>query len=166
MRSVTNRRTLEERLETRRRANNSYYERHAEEVLRRLSVKRDFDARYQEQLRSNVQNWRLSNPAKKLLQQMRSSADKRGQECTITVEQVEELLAPMTCAETGLPLRWEGRTHDPLAPSPDRLDSGLGYVPGNVRIVAWFINRMRGGMALEEFRELLDMLAQTRKTTA
>ena len=37
-----------------------------------------------------------------------------------------------------------GGTH--LAPSPDRIDPGKGYVLGNVRWVLWAVNRAKGEM--------------------
>ena len=63
-----------------------------------------------------------------------------------TPVEVEEMLAPMVCSATGLPLSWE---HDgtsyrrPWAPSIDRIDCSKGYVPGNVRVVCSAFNTMR-----------------------
>ena len=57
------------------------------------------------------------------------------------------MLKPMACEATGLPLllEWKGPSgSNPWAPSVDRLDNSLGYVPGNVRIVCWAFNNMRG----------------------
>ena len=86
-------------------------------------------------------------PAMHLHKSCRRSAKRRGHECTITVEMIEEMLAPMTCSVTGLPLTWAhpgGSSRDnPWAPSIDRLDNAIGYVPGNVRLVCWAFNKMR-----------------------
>jgi hypothetical protein len=49
---------------------------------------------------------------------------------------------------------------DEFAPSPDQVIQGLGYVPGNVRIVAWVYNRMRGELSDVEFVERLRMLLE------
>jgi hypothetical protein len=38
-----------------------------------------------------------------------------------------------------------------LAPSPDRIDPKLGYVPDNVRWVLWAVNRAKGEMPEELF---------------
>jgi hypothetical protein len=57
----------------------------------------------------------------------------------------------MTCEVTGLSLCWDHeRKYDPFAPSPDKIVPSLGYVPGNVRIVAAIYNRMRGSNATDE----------------
>lgn len=91
--------------------------------------------------------WYAKNPAKRLLNQCQRSARTRGHECTITADDIEAMLAPMTCSATGLPLTWEhggDSTANPWGPSIDRLDCSRGYVPGNVRVVCWAFNQMRG----------------------
>jgi len=42
-----------------------------------------------------------------------------------------------------------GGTH--LAPSPDQIEAGKGYVRGNVRWVLWAVNRAKGEMADDLF---------------
>lgn len=102
---------------------------------------------YREKNRAASRRWNAENPARKLLGQYRQSARKRGLDFALTVEIIEAMLAPMTCSATGLPLTWE---HDgsaranPWAPSIDRVDCSKGYVPGNVRVVCWAFNQMRG----------------------
>jgi hypothetical protein len=99
--------------------------------------------------------WKWNNVAQFLMGNMRAHAKKKGLECTISLEEMQELVEPMVCALTGWELRWEeGVVRDPLAPSPDRLDNALGYVAGNVRIVCWRVNKMRGTMT---DKELLDV---------
>lgn len=89
--------------------------------------------------------WARNNPGSRVLNNMQGAAKARGQECTITREEIDRLLEPMTCSMTGLPLSWEGPTrNNPWLPSPDRIDTTKGYVSGNVRIVAWIYNRARG----------------------
>jgi hypothetical protein len=114
---------------------------------------RDVDRRWRtanpEPKREKVQRsrrWRVNNPSKYLLCRCIASAKIRGQECTITVEYIEALLAPMVCSATGLPLSLEhggDSARNPWAPSVDRLDNSKGYVPGNVRVVCWAFNMMR-----------------------
>lgn len=96
--------------------------------------------------RGATRRWIAANPAMKMLSRCVDSARKRGHECTITVEMIEEMLAPMTCAVTGLPLKLEhsgNSARNPWAPSIDRIDCSKGYVPGNVRVVCWAYNTMR-----------------------
>lgn len=108
-----------------------------------------------------------SQPASHLLRNCRGSAKQRGQECTITAEDIEAMLKPMTCAATGLPLTWKrdggGSTRaNPWAPSIDRIDCALGYVPGNVRVVCWAFNQMRGDFPDEVVRTLAEAIVSRR----
>lgn len=112
-----------------------------------------------EKARNAVNAWRFKYPARQLVKQSHASARKRGLECTLTVEMVEEMLAPMTCSATGLPLSWE---HDgtsyrrPWAPSIDRIDCSKGYVPGNVRVVCSAFNTMRNEFPDDVVRTLAE----------
>ncbi len=63
------------------------------------------------------------------------------------------------CAVTGLEFHLDkhktkgaGGTH--LAPSPDRIDAGKGYVEDNVRWVLWAVNRAKGEMSHDLFVEI------------
>ena len=103
--------------------------------------------------------WRQANPARALLSQTRNSASKRKLECTITQVEVEELLSPMTCALTGVPLRWDvAIKKDIWAPSLDRIDNAVGYVAGNVRVVCWGVNLMRGSLTDAELVNLARLI--------
>jgi hypothetical protein len=106
--------------------------------------------------------WAMESPARKLLSRCHSSALTRDQECTITIEFIEQMLAPMVCSVTGLPLTWEhdGSTRaNPWAPSIDRIDCSLGYVPGNVRVVCWAFNMMRSDWPDEVIMTVVKSLA-------
>lgn len=87
-----------------------------------------------------------------LLASMQGSARSGGPDCTLDRGHVEDILEPMTCALTGRQLYWDPEVkRADWAPSPDRIDNTLGHVPGNVRIVAWRVNWMRGNLSDEEF---------------
>lgn len=112
--------------------------------------------------REATRRWHVGNPARKLLGSCRSSAKARGHQCILTIEMIEEMLVPMTCSATGLPLTWEhmgSSKANPWAPSIDRLDCAKGYVPGNVRVVCWAFNQMRGDFPDEVIVALAKALA-------
>lgn len=93
--------------------------------------------------------WRANNIGKTLLL---SAARTKKYECTVSLEEVETLLAPGVCSMTHIPWRWDrDRPYDLMAPSLDRIDNDLGHVPGNIRVVLWVVNKMRGKMSEEEF---------------
>ena len=82
----------------------------------------------------------------------------RDPECDLTREDIADLLEPMTCAWSGLPLRCTGRPRDPLAPSLDRIDNSRGHVRGNVEIVALTVQFARNDTPLDEFLEVLEAI--------
>lgn len=91
--------------------------------------------------------WEADNAAKNLLNKCRSNAKSRALDFELTVKHIEDMLAPMTCSVTGLPLAWghAGNSKaNPWRPSIDRIDCAIGYRPGNIRIVCWAFNQMRG----------------------
>ena len=67
---------------------------------------------------------------------------------------------PTHCAVTGLKLTYslfaekDGKKR-PNAASLDRIDSRLGYVPGNVRIVSWAANWMKGDLSESDFLDVI-----------
>lgn len=44
------------------------------------------------------------------------------------------------------------------APSFDRVDNDLGYVKGNVKIISYEANRLKGNFTLEVFERLVDYI--------
>lgn len=112
---------------------------------------------------SLTNRWRGENYAQKLLGACRGSAKQRGHECTITAEDVEAMLAPMTCSVTGLPLSLghDGDTsRNPWAPSIDRVDCSKGYVPGNVRVVCVLYNLARSDFRDEDLLKVAKAVAE------
>lgn len=74
---------------------------------------------------------------------------------------IKDLLSQQAgkCAITGLSLQLPPNIKDPdLAASPDRIDSSLGYVPGNIQMLCWFVNRWKSDDTDQNFRRLIDVL--------
>ena len=118
--------------------------------------------------RRNTHRWRKERPANVILNNCRKNARKRGQECTITAEEIVALLEPMICSVTGLPLYWDyggSERTNPWAPSLDRIDNTVGYVPGNVRAVCWAFNQMRGEFPDEVVMTLAQAFVRRRSVT-
>ncbi len=68
------------------------------------------------------------------------------------------------CALTGIPFSEErtsaGAGGRDLAPSPDRIDPGSGYVSGNVQWILWCINRAKGRMPEHHFEHVFRELGR------
>jgi hypothetical protein len=91
--------------------------------------------------------WKKDNPARVLWQACKGRAHQKGYAFDLTVALVEKLLEPMKCSISGLLLSFEkaGNSQtNPWAPSIDKIRPNEGYVQGNVRLVCWAFNQMRG----------------------
>jgi len=51
-------------------------------------------------------------------------------------------------------LLWTRGQDDPRTASVDRIDASRGYVAGNVRLVAWMVNRALASWGDEAFYEM------------
>jgi hypothetical protein len=60
------------------------------------------------------------------------------------------------CAVSGLPMTHQ--FNDLCSISVDRVDSKLGYVPGNVQLVCKWVNLAKQRHSNEEFRAVLDLV--------
>lgn len=102
-------------------------------------------AAHREERRAQTRAYRAACPEAFMLADARRRAKRYGVPCTLERTDVCALLAPMTCAVTGLALvRNTGGKPGPLSPSLDRIIPARGYVPGNVRLVAHRFNLLRG----------------------
>lgn len=101
---------------------------------------------YRDAKRAASKKDRAKNFQYHLFKATRGNARTRGLHFDLTRTWVEEALEPMTCSVTGLPLStdWDGSGRNPRAPSLDQVDPCGGYVEGNVRVVCWAFNVMRG----------------------
>lgn len=78
--------------------------------------------------------------------QARKRAVQTGKRFSLTPEQIDALISDR-CALTGICFtksKPQGATRAPYAPSLDRIDSAMGYEPGNVRFVIWAVNNALG----------------------
>ena len=87
--------------------------------------------------------------------------------------QSEDLTWPETCPILGTRLRYDespesidsaGSTWD--IPSIDRLDSTIGYVPLNCRVISWRANRLKSNATLDELKRLVDWIAREKADAA
>ena len=98
----------------------------------------------------------------------RSSAAKqriKGKNLAFTIS-YKDLDYPAYCPITGLKLTYllsrggtgRKRLH---AASIDRIDSNLGYVPGNVRIISWAANWMKSYLDEDNFLDIVEKIYNT-----
>ena len=78
----------------------------------------------------------------------------------------EDIYFPLLCPVLGVKLDYagNGKGRSEFSPSFDRLDSTLGYVPGNVVVMSWRANRLKNDGTAEEHRAIADFLDSYHET--
>ena len=97
------------------------------------------------------------DPEKYILTRTRSNAKIRGIECTITREDIS---IPEFCPVFSVKLD-KVRSGSPYAPSLDRKDNTLGYIPGNVFVISNRANTNKADMTEEDIRRMLNYVVST-----
>lgn len=90
------------------------------------------------QLRDPCPSW-----AARLLSEARKRSKLKGTACTLTRADMLALVERSggRCELSGIPFNHDkAGTRRAFGPSLDRIDCGLGYVPGNVRLVVYAVN--------------------------
>lgn len=73
-----------------------------------------------------------------------------------------ELDWPTHCPVLGIELDYFAESRQENSPSFDRIDSTIGYVTGNVKIISWRANRIKNDGTVEEHEKIIEYL-RTRK---
>ncbi len=128
--------------------------------------KRAYDAKNRERVRASARAWYAKNPekgypggwAQRLLITARSNSKKYQRTVLIDVTYLRDLWSTQNgrCYWSGVPMETVRNT--PWVVSLDRLNNDEGYVPGNVVLCVWIVNRARNSMGVGEFSEALQTL--------
>lgn len=88
----------------------------------------------------------------------------KGLDCTLTLEYLQDMFDKQKglCAISGVPIEvvWKNNVKKLNQVSIDRLDNNLGYIIGNVHLVALGINYLRNTFELEDTKQFLDLLKE------
>ena len=96
------------------------------------------------------------NPERYLWMVAKTRAKKQNQLFTITIEDV---IIPDSCPYRNVKLEVKkgvGRRWD--APSIDRIDNTKGYIPGNVEVISWKANAMKGNLTPLQMKHFAEQL--------
>ena len=91
------------------------------------------------------------DPRHKLLAAAKHRAKALGLPFNLTLA---DLPVPDRCPVLGIPLVVAGRRMQDGSPSVDKIIPALGYVPGNVCVVSWRANRLKGDATAAELTAL------------
>lgn len=101
------------------------------------------------------------DPARKLLKLAKGRAKKNGLDFNIDITDV---VIPEKCPVFGFKLvSGQGTGFYDASPTLDRIENGLGYVKGNVIVVSWRANRIKGDASLSELQQLLNFYSSLKR---
>lgn len=107
-------------------------------------------------LRGKRKAWDEQNPVKAMLQRARRRAKNIGVEFGLVESDVH---IPKLCPVLGIELVRRSDDCD-VAPSLDRANNSLGYVPGNVVVVSFKANRIKSNATINELRKVVEFYEQ------
>ena len=140
---------VERRREQKRRAAARYRERHPEKWKAVTAAYRERNrAKKNERNRIASAALRESRPEQFLLYSAKRRAKQGGYAFSITID---DIIVPRVCPILGLTLQvGKGRGNTPNAPTLDKIDPKLGYVPGNVQVISRRANTMKSDASKSE----------------
>lgn len=94
---------------------------------------------------------RLRHPAWALWSKAKERARRLGLPFNIIVEDV---VIPVVCPVLDIPLVWGSPTQVDASPTLDRINSSLGYVRGNVKVISWRANKLKSNATVDELARL------------
>lgn len=96
-----------------------------------------------------------------MLRAARTRAKKKELPFNLELSDVLPALQWGSCDVTGIPFEMAtSKGRHPFTPSIDRIESAKGYVRGNIRIVVWALNAMRGDWGDEIMLQVADALVR------
>lgn len=91
-----------------------------------------------------------------MIQRARQRARAIGIACTIGVQHI---MIPRLCPLLGIPIEVGTKHSYDNAPSLDRIDPSIGYVPGNVWVISNRANTIKSSATLAELQKITTNLA-------
>ncbi len=95
------------------------------------------------------------NPERGLLKLAKQRCKKSGVVCTITEK---DIVIPEFCPILGVKLGFGDMATRDNSPSLDRIQSELGYIPGNVAVISFKANRIKNHGSADQHRRIADWM--------
>lgn len=113
--------------------------------------------RNKEKHRAQHRKWREGNAAYLLWYKAKRRAEEKGLAFDI---EVSDVVIPAMCPVLGIAMASEkaGSMQSDGCPTLDKIDPSLGYVKGNVAVISWRANKLKGNGTLDELSRIADWL--------
>ena len=128
---------------------------HCGEISYRKNRHGNFASVCQKCSNKQCNSFKTRNPKKFMVQCAKIRAKKAGVPFSITDEDFE---IPEFCPVLGIKLESGTKKYHEASPSLDRIIPQLGYVPGNVVVMSFRANRIKGDASREELKIVLDWM--------
>ena len=116
-------------------------------AARRAKAKAEDPEAFYAKERAQLRQYHQRKPELKMLYSARESAKRQGIPFDLTEE---DIVIPDICPVLGLSIQKSSGSRTYGSPSLDRLVPELGYVKGNVQVISWRANKLKGeGTAAE-----------------
>lgn len=133
----------------------------AQQKYRTSSKGRLVQKRYRESDRGRVtiklarEKRQLHNPEKQIWLRIRQWARYKNKEFNL---EVSDIVIPKVCPILEIELKYGTNKAADNSPSVDRIDNSKGYVKGNIHIISYRANRLKGDGSLEELTRIVEYL--------
>lgn len=138
---------------------------------KRLLRQREYAALHKEECcrRSRKHYEKPKARVKSMLRTANRRSSKFNEECDLDEEFLMNLLELGKCRVTGIEFDMsappKGMKCNPYSPSIDRIDSSIGYLKSNVRLVIWQYNLMKGEISDEEIFNICKRVVNNYEST-
>lgn len=97
---------------------------------------------------------------------LKDRSNRKNMDCDIDLQYLHELWDKQKglCALSGIPMTYyfdSGRV--PTNLSVDRIDSGLGYIKGNIQLVCMAVNQMKSDLTIEQLKYFCKSILEYQK---
>jgi hypothetical protein len=116
---------------------------------KRRQLKRNWSAANPEKVRAINRRKYVKNPIHSLWLAAKSRAQRNGIHFTIAEHDIR-VPPDMVCPVFGMPMEMSADKQSDNSLSLDRIDPRTGYVLGNVRVISWLANNLKGKATLEQ----------------
>lgn len=130
-----------------------YYKKNKDQEIRRAMKSQK--AKGREKINEYKRQLNRKNPINYILQGAKQRAKKLGLPFNLTRE---DIVIPEYCPVFGFKLQVSDKASCPESISIDRLIPEKGYVKGNIQIISWRANDIKGNATPEELRKVADYI--------